>query len=41
MLGRFGLYVIVLAYSAASVWSELAPDRFTQIFPDRRPFRTS
>jgi hypothetical protein len=36
-LGRFGLYVIVLAYAAASVWSELEPQRFTQIFPDRRP----
>jgi len=36
-LGRFGLYVIVLAYAAASVWSELEPERFAQIFPDRRP----
>jgi hypothetical protein len=36
-LGRFGLYVIVLAYAATSVWSELEPERFTQIFPDRRP----
>jgi hypothetical protein len=36
-LGRFGLYVIVLAYAAASVWCELAPDRFAQLFPDRRP----
>ena len=37
VLGRFGLYVIVLAYAAASVWSELEPERFAQIFPDRRP----
>jgi hypothetical protein len=37
MLGRFGLYVIVLAYAAASVWSELAPERFARLIADRRP----
>jgi hypothetical protein len=37
LLGRFGLYVIVLIYAAASVWSELAPDRFARLIPDRRP----
>jgi len=36
LLGRFGLYLIVLVYAAASVWSELAPDRFAQLIPDRR-----
>jgi hypothetical protein len=36
LLGRFGLYVIVVVYAAASVWSELAPDRFAQLIPDRR-----
>jgi hypothetical protein len=36
LLGRFGLYVIVLVYGAASVWSELAPDRFARLIPDRR-----
>ena len=37
ILGRFGLYAIVLAYAAASVWSELEPERFAQLIPDRRP----
>jgi len=37
LLGRFGLYVIVLIYAGASVWSELAPDRFARLIPDRRP----
>ena len=37
LLGRFGLYLIVLVYGAASAWSELAPDRFAQLIPDRRP----
>jgi len=36
LLGRFGLYVIVLAYAAASVWSEVTPDRFARLIPDRR-----
>ena len=35
-LGRFGLYVAVLAYAAASAWSELAPERFARLIPDRR-----
>ena len=35
-LGRFGLYAVVLAYAAASVWSELAPERFARLMPDRR-----
>ena len=37
LLGRLGLYVVVVAYAAASAWSELAPDRFARLFPDRRP----
>ncbi len=37
LLGRLGLYVVVVVYAAASAWSELAPARFAQIFPDRRP----
>lgn len=36
LLGRFGLYVIVLAYTAASVWSEVDPERFARLIPDRR-----
>jgi hypothetical protein len=36
-LAGSGLYVVVVAYAAASVWSELAPDRFSRLFPDRRP----
>ncbi len=35
-LGRFGLYAVVLAYAAASIWSELAPERFARLIPDRR-----
>jgi hypothetical protein len=37
LLGRLGLYVVVVVYAVASAWSELAPARFAQIFPDRRP----
>ena len=37
ILGRFGPYAIVLAYAAASVWSELEPERFARLIPDRRP----
>jgi hypothetical protein len=37
ILGRFGLYAIVLAYAAASVWSELEPERVARLIPDRRP----
>ena len=37
LLGRLGLYVVVVVYAAASVWSELAPERFARLFPDRRP----
>ena len=37
LLGRFALYVVVVAYAAASAWSELAPERFARLFPDRRP----
>jgi hypothetical protein len=37
LLGRAGLYVVVVAYAAASVWSELEPERFAGLFPDRRP----
>jgi hypothetical protein len=36
-LGRFGLYAVVLAYTAASIWSEVAPERFARLIPDRRP----
>lgn len=36
-LGRFGLILVVLAYAAASVWSELEPERFARLIPDRRP----
>ena len=36
-LGRFGLVVVVLAYAGASAWSELEPERFANLFPDRRP----
>ena len=36
LLGRFGLYLIVLIYGAASTWSELDPERFAQLIPDRR-----
>jgi Family of unknown function (DUF6498) len=41
LLGRFGLYVIVLVYAAASLWSELAPERFARLIPDRRPAGSS
>jgi uncharacterized protein DUF6498 len=37
LLGRLGLYVVVVVYAAASAWSELAPERFAQLVPDRRP----
>ena len=37
LLGRLGLYVIVVVYGVASAWSELAPERFARLFPDRRP----
>jgi hypothetical protein len=40
ILGRFGLYAIVLAYAAANVWSELEPERFARLIPDRRPDAT-
>jgi hypothetical protein len=36
LLGRLGLYVVVVVYAGASVWSELAPARFARLFPDRR-----
>ena len=35
--GRLGLVIVVLAYAAASVWSELQPERFANLIPDRRP----
>jgi hypothetical protein len=35
-LGRFGLYVVVLAYTTASIWSEVDPERFARLIPDRR-----
>jgi hypothetical protein len=31
----------VLVYGAASAWSELAPDRFAQLIPDRQSSRTA
>ena len=37
LVGRLGLYVIVVVYGVASAWSELAPARFARLFPDRRP----
>lgn len=37
LLGRFALYVVVMAYAAASAWSELEPERFARLIPDRRP----
>ena len=37
LLGRFGLYAVVLAYAAASIWSEVAPERFARLILDRRP----
>src|SRR5262245_25504194 len=37
LLGRFGLCVVVLAYAAASIWSEIVPERFARLIPDRRP----
>jgi hypothetical protein len=37
LLGRLGLYVVVVVYAAASAWSELAPARFARLIPDRRP----
>jgi len=36
-LGRYGAYLLVVVYSAASAWSELQPERFANLFPDRRP----
>jgi hypothetical protein len=36
LLGRFGLYVVVPAYTAASIWSEVDPERFAGLIPDRR-----
>lgn len=41
LLGRLGLYVVVVVYAAASAWSELAPDRFARLFPDRQPSGSS
>lgn len=35
--GRAALYVVVAAYGVAGAWSELDPERFTRLFPDRRP----
>lgn len=35
-LGRLGLLIVVLAYATASVWSELQPERFANLIPDRR-----
>jgi hypothetical protein len=37
LLGRFALYVVVVAYAAASAWSDLEPERFARLIPDRRP----
>jgi hypothetical protein len=37
LLGRFALYLVVLVYAAASTWSELEPERFARLIPDRRP----
>lgn len=36
LLGRFGLYVVVLVYAAVSVWSEVDPERFARLIRDRR-----
>lgn len=36
LLGRLGLYVVVVVYAVASAWSELAPERFARLVPDRR-----
>jgi hypothetical protein len=36
-LGRFGLYVAVVTYAAASAWSDLHPERFAALIPERRP----
>ncbi len=35
--GRAALYVVVAAYGVAGAWSELDPERFTRLFPARRP----
>jgi hypothetical protein len=35
--GRFGLYLVVAVYAAASAWRELTPERFVSLIPDRRP----
>lgn len=37
IVGRLGLYIVVLVYAVASGWSELEPDRFARLIPDRRP----
>lgn len=34
--GRAALYVVVAAYGVAGAWSELDPERFTRLFPERR-----
>lgn len=36
LLGRLGLYVVVVGYAIASAWSELTPERFARRVPDRR-----
>ena len=36
LLGRLGLYVVVGVYAVASAWSDLAPERFARLIPDRR-----
>ena len=39
-LGRFGLAFVVLAYAAASAWSELQPERFANLIPGSPPVRS-
>jgi hypothetical protein len=37
--GPLAAYVLLAVYAAATTWSDLAPERFARLFPDRRPGR--
>jgi hypothetical protein len=41
LFGRAAPYLLVGLYAVASVWSELDPDRFARIFPERAASRGS
>ncbi len=39
LAGRAAPYLLVVAYAAASAWSDLEPERFANLFPERRGSR--